>query len=40
MDTLEEILTAYSHGPTATKKYSEQYVASNFYVNKVLEKLN
>ena len=40
MDTLEEILTAYSHGPTATKGYSEQYVASNFYVNKVLEKLN
>ena len=40
MSTMEEILTAYSHGPTATKSYSEQYVASNFYVNKVLGKLN
>ena len=40
MNTLEEVLTAYSHGPTATKGYSGQYVASNFYVSKVLDKLN
>ena len=40
MDTLEKVLTAYSHGPTATKGYSGQYVATNFYVNKVLENLN
>ena len=40
MNTLEKVLTAYIHGPTATKGYSGQYVASNFYVNKVLENLN
>ena len=40
MNTLEKVLTAYSHGPTATKSYSGQYVASNFYVNKVLDNLN
>ena len=40
MDTLEKVLTAYSHGPTATKGYSGQYVASNFYVEKVMDKLN
>ena len=40
MNTLEKVLTAYSHGPTATKGYSGQYVASNFYVNKVLDNLN
>ena len=40
MNTLEKVLTAYSHGPTATKSYSGQYVASNFYVEKVLDKLN
>ncbi len=39
MDTMEKILTAYSHGPTATKGYSERYVESNFYVASVLGKL-
>ena len=40
MNTIEKALTAYSHGPTATKSYSGQYVATNFYVNKVLDNLN
>ena len=28
-------LTAYSHGPTITSGYSDEYIASNFYVKKV-----
>lgn len=28
-------LTSYSHGPTATRKYSESYVYNNFYIDKV-----
>jgi len=39
MDTLEEILTAYSHGPTATKTYSDSYISDNFYVAAVLGKM-
>ena len=27
---MESTLTAYSHGPTATKKYSPTYVNNNF----------
>ena len=40
MDTMEKILTAYSHGPTATKKYTQEYISDNFYVASVLGKLN
>jgi len=39
MNTLEKVLTAYSHGPTATKGYSGDYVETNFYVASVLGKL-
>ena len=28
-------LTGYSHGPTATKRYSPNYVYNNFYIDKV-----
>ena len=28
-------LTSYSHGPTATRKYSPSYVYNNFYIDKV-----
>jgi soluble lytic murein transglycosylase-like protein len=34
-DNLDALLTAYSHGPTVTKKYSEKYIRSNFYVKRV-----
>jgi|TARA_A100001391_G_scaffold198132_1_gene179366 soluble lytic murein transglycosylase-like protein len=40
MNTLEKVLTAYSHGPTATLTYSSEYVEDNFYVDKVLRNLN
>lgn len=40
MDTMEKLLTAYSHGPTATKKYDLSYVNENFYVASVTGKLN
>tara|TARA_B100001996_G_C18484144_1_gene524970 strand:+ start:189 stop:725 length:537 start_codon:yes stop_codon:yes gene_type:complete len=29
-------LTAYSHGPTATVGFADSYIASNFYVKRVL----
>ena len=29
-------LTAYSHGPTATVRFADAYIASNFYVKRVL----
>jgi len=38
-DDLESTLTAYSHGPTATKKYSPTYVSNNFYVKRVFKNL-
>ena len=38
-DDLESTLTAYSHGPTATKKYSPTYVNNNFYVKRVFKSL-
>ena len=28
-------LTSYSHGPTATKRYTANYVYNNFYIDKV-----
>ena len=34
-NTLSEQLTAYSHGPTATKNYSDKYIDSNPYVQKI-----
>ena len=40
MNTMEKLLTAYSHGPTATLKYPYSYVNQNFYVSAVLNKLN
>ena len=38
-DDLDATLTAYSHGPTATKKYSPTYVNNNFYVKRVFKNL-
>jgi len=38
-DDMESTLTAYSHGPTATKKYSPTYVNNNFYVKRVFKNL-
>ena len=38
-DDMESTLTAYSHGPTATKKYSPSYVSNNFYVKRVFKNL-
>ena len=40
MKTQADLLTAYSHGPTATKKYSDRYRTENFYVASVLGKIN
>ena len=40
MKTQEELMTAYSHGPTATKGYSDTYKQKNFYVASVLGKIN
>ncbi len=34
-DDLDGVLTAYSHGPTVTKKYSDNYIKTNFYVKRV-----
>tara|TARA_B100001996_G_scaffold61662_1_gene44157 strand:+ start:895 stop:1470 length:576 start_codon:yes stop_codon:yes gene_type:complete len=34
-DDIDATLTAYSHGPTITKKYSEKYIKNNFYVKRV-----
>ena len=38
-DDMDATLTAYSHGPTATKKYSPTYVSNNFYVKRVFKNL-
>ncbi len=38
-DDLESTLTAYSHGPTITKKYSNSYISNNFYVKRVQDNL-
>jgi len=38
-DDMKSTLTAYSHGPTATKKYSPSYVSNNFYVKRVFKNL-
>jgi len=38
-DDLDATLTAYSHGPTVTKKYSNNYISNNFYVKRVQKNL-
>ena len=38
-ECIPSTLTAYSHGPTATKKYSPSYVSNNFYVKRVFKNL-
>ena len=38
-DDLDATLTAYSHGPTVTKKYSDNYISNNFYVKRVQNNL-
>ena len=37
-DNINGTLTAYSHGPTITKKYSPAYISNNFYVKRVWKK--
>ena len=39
-DDIDATLTAYSHGPTITKKYSKKYISSNFYVRRVKKTLD
>ena len=34
-DDMDATLTAYSHGPTVTRKYSSRYIKNNFYVKRV-----
>jgi soluble lytic murein transglycosylase-like protein len=34
-DDIDATLTAYSHGPTITRKYSNSYIKNNFYVKRV-----
>ena len=34
-DDIDATLTAYSHGPTITRKYSANYIKNNFYVKRV-----
>ena len=36
---LYAVLTAYSHGPTAMKKYSLQYITQNNYVDRVIAEM-
>ena len=38
-DDLESTLTAYSHGPTVTRKYSSRYISNNIYVKRVLNNI-
>jgi len=38
-DDMDATLTAYSHGPTVTKKYSSRYIKNNFYVKRVYNNL-
>ena len=38
-DDMESTLTAYSHGPTVTRKYSSKYIKNNFYVKRVYKNL-
>ena len=38
-DDMDATLTAYSHGPTVTRKYSSSYIKNNFYVKRVYKNL-
>ena len=38
-DDMDATLTAYSHGPTVTRKYSSSYIKNNFYVKRVYNNL-
>jgi len=38
-DDMDATLTAYSHGPTVTRKYSPTYIKNNFYVKRVYKNL-
>ena len=38
-DDMDATLTAYSHGPTITKKYSSNYIKNNFYVKRIYKNL-
>ena len=38
-DDMDATLTAYSLGPTVTKKYSSRYIKNNFYVKRVYKNL-
>ena len=38
-DDTDAMFTAYSHGPTITKKYSNNYISNNFYVKRVQDNL-
>ena len=38
-DDMDATLTAYSHGPTVTRKYSQNYIKNNFYVKRVYKNL-
>ena len=38
-DDMDATLTAYSHGPTVTRKYSSNYIKNNFYVKRVYKNL-
>ena len=38
-DDIDATLTAYSHGPTNTKKYSSKYIKSNFYVKRIYKNM-
>ena len=39
LDGFEDGEDAYSHGPTVTKKYSNNYISNNFYVKRVQKNL-
>ena len=38
-DDMDATLTAYSHGPIVTRKYSSRYIKNNFYVKRVYKNL-
>ena len=39
-DDTFRVLTAYSHGPTKTDRYSEKYISSNKYVKTIFAKMS
>ena len=38
-DDMDATLTAYSHGPTVTRKYSSSYIKNKFYLKRVYKNL-